>query len=244
MAILPITSLLTGSSSPFLATGDVLVFVDVSDLTQSVNGSTVKATVTQFFAQLPVPVAILSASATAFAVGRLGATTPGFLVDASTATCVTGLKITPAAAAAGVALVVISSGTNESLTFNAKGTGGITFQSVATGGVGFATDFGPTQTVNVTFASNIATFNWALGNSQYHPTTLTANASITMTNSSNGRIYRGMIFNPGGYTLTFTDTVRWLGTAFPAQTWTTGKAVTFQIWYLGTTAFGQWQQEA
>lgn len=135
MAIVPFTSLLTGSSTPFLASGDVLVFVDVSDTTQSANGSTVRGTLTEFFAQLPVPVAILSTSATAFTVGRLGATTPAFQVDASTASQVAGLKLTGAATGGTVAVVVIDSGSNANLTINAKGTGTIGIGSVSTGRV-------------------------------------------------------------------------------------------------------------
>ncbi len=76
---------------------------------------------------------VTSASATALTVGRQGATSPGLTVDASTSTCVTGLKITPAAAAAGVALVVTSSGTDENLTINAKGAGTISLNATATG---------------------------------------------------------------------------------------------------------------
>lgn len=67
--------------------------------------------------------------------GRQGATSPGFTLDASTATCVTGIKITPAAAAAGVAVVVTSSGTNESGTIDAKGTGTLSLNATATGNV-------------------------------------------------------------------------------------------------------------
>src|SRR3990167_412294 len=53
------------------------------------------------------------ASATAITVGPNGATDPTFQVDTNTASAATGLKITGAAAASGVALVVVSSGTNE-----------------------------------------------------------------------------------------------------------------------------------
>lgn len=135
MAQTPFTGLLTGSSTPFLASGDIVAFVDVSDTTQSASGSLVKGTLTQFFAQLPVPVAILSTSATAFTVGRLGATTPAFTVDASTASQVAGLKITGAATAGTVAVVVTDSGSDANLTVNAKGSGTIGIGSVSTGRV-------------------------------------------------------------------------------------------------------------
>lgn len=81
------------------------------------------------------PINATSNSATALAVGRQGTTDPGLVVDASTSSCATGLKITPAAAGAGVALATISSGTNENATFDAKGSGTLTLNGTATGKV-------------------------------------------------------------------------------------------------------------
>jgi hypothetical protein len=78
---------------------------------------------------------ITSASANAFAVGRQGTTNPVLNVDASTASVVTGLNLKGAAAAGGMAMSVTSSGTNENLTFDAKGTGTITLNGTATGKV-------------------------------------------------------------------------------------------------------------
>lgn len=60
MATVSILNLLTGSSTPLLASGDVVPFVDVSDNTQSPGGSTVKATLTQFFEAIPVPISTTS----------------------------------------------------------------------------------------------------------------------------------------------------------------------------------------
>jgi hypothetical protein len=135
VAIVPITSLLTGSSTPLLASGDCLVFVDVSDTSQSVNGSTVKATQTQFFAAINVPIVITSASANALAVGLTGATNSAFKVDASTASQVAGLKVVGAATGGTVAVVVTDSGAAANLTINALGTGTIGIGSVSTGRV-------------------------------------------------------------------------------------------------------------
>jgi hypothetical protein len=59
-----------------------------------------------------------------------GASNPGLAV-AGVASAATGLLVTPAAAASGVTLAVISSGTNESGTINAKGTGSINIQGAA-----------------------------------------------------------------------------------------------------------------
>lgn len=255
MALIPFTSLLTGSSSPFLAAGDIVAFVDVDDLTQSVNGSTVKGTVTQFFAQLPVPVSIKSSSVAAFAVGRQGVTSPAFLVDAGTASCVTGLKITAAAAAAGVALVVVSSGTNEALTINAKGTGTITFCGTSTGAVFFGTDFGPSSTFSATYAGTTATFNCALGNSGYYSPALGSNSSITITAASlkDGHTYKLRIFDPNGKTLTLntytdsvggTQTLRPYTSALPSTAFTAGKVVTIIIDVIGQIPMYAWMQEA
>lgn len=47
----------------------------------------------------------------------------------------TGIKITPAAAASGVAIVVVSTGTNEGVTFDAKGSGQIEIGGTSTGQV-------------------------------------------------------------------------------------------------------------
>lgn len=78
---------------------------------------------------------ITSAGATSLTVGRQGSTNPGFQVDASTSTCVTGVKITPAASGAGAAVVVTSSATDESFTIDAKGAGTISLNVTGTGNV-------------------------------------------------------------------------------------------------------------
>jgi hypothetical protein len=78
---------------------------------------------------------ITSAASTAFEVGPNGSTNPTLQVDASTTSAATGLDIKSAAAAGGLALSVISSGTNENLTINAKGSGTIGIGSVSTGAV-------------------------------------------------------------------------------------------------------------
>lgn len=94
-------------------------------------------------------VTVTSASASALTVGRLGATTPAFQVDASTGTQVAGLKVTGAATGGTVAIVAIDSGSNASLTINAKGTASIGIGTVAgnTVGVGFVGY--PTATLSV-----------------------------------------------------------------------------------------------
>ena len=81
------------------------------------------------------PVTVTSANASALTVGRQGATAPVLKVDSATASQATGISITGAAAAGGVAVAAISSGTDEALTINAKGTGTIGIGSVSTGAV-------------------------------------------------------------------------------------------------------------
>jgi hypothetical protein len=76
---------------------------------------------------------ITSANANALAVGANGTTNPVIQVDASTGSVATGLLAKGAAAAGGMALSVISSGANENLTLDAKGTGTVTFNGTATG---------------------------------------------------------------------------------------------------------------
>lgn len=72
--------------------------------------------------------------AQAVRVGRV-ATAPALLVDTSTALSATGVKVTAAAAAGGVAIAAISSGTNENVTIDAKGSGTIGLGSVSTGNI-------------------------------------------------------------------------------------------------------------
>lgn len=78
---------------------------------------------------------ITSTSATAFAVGRQGATMPVLNVNAATSTVVTGITLVGAAAAAGMQITTTSSGTDESLKVDAKGAGTLTLNGTATGKV-------------------------------------------------------------------------------------------------------------
>jgi len=78
---------------------------------------------------------LTAASSQAFAVGANGATNPVLEIDTNTASVATGINVTGAAEAGGVAVKVISSGTNEALTLNAKGSGTITIAGVSTGNV-------------------------------------------------------------------------------------------------------------
>lgn len=80
------------------------------------------------------PATHTSASATALTVGRLGATTPALLVDASTGTSITGLKIKSAATGNGVALSAVGAAA-EPITIDAATTGIISIGTTSTGQV-------------------------------------------------------------------------------------------------------------
>lgn len=81
------------------------------------------------------PATISATSTNAFSVGRQGTTNPALQIDSNTGSSVTGVKVTAAAAAGGVDFAAISSGTNESLTINAKGTGTVTLGNTSTGNI-------------------------------------------------------------------------------------------------------------
>lgn len=80
---------------------------------------------------------VTSTSAAALTVGANGATNPVLKVNANTASVATGVTIVGAAAAGGVAVTTISSGTNEAMTIDAKGSGTLTLNGTATGNVVF-----------------------------------------------------------------------------------------------------------
>lgn len=73
--------------------------------------------------------------ANAFAVGQNGATNAAFHVDDSAASQATGVKVTGAAAGSRVTLAAISSGTNEGIDIDAKGSGTIRLGNTSTGAI-------------------------------------------------------------------------------------------------------------
>jgi microcystin-dependent protein len=86
-----------------------------------------------------------STNASALAVGANGATNPVLKINASTALVATGVEITGAAAAARVALAAISSGTDEGLSLDAKGSGTIRLGATSTGAIEFSRPAVPTS---------------------------------------------------------------------------------------------------
>lgn len=80
---------------------------------------------------------ITSTSATALTVGANGATNPALQVDASTASSATGISVKSAAAGSGMAILTISTNTNEGLTISSKGSGSIVLNSPTSGNIAF-----------------------------------------------------------------------------------------------------------
>ena len=96
---------------------------------------------------------VTSTDAKALAVGANGATNPVLQVDANTASVATGLKITGAAAdGGGLALAVITSGTNDALTIDAVGNGTITLGGTSTGAIVLSRATGVTGDITGTSA--------------------------------------------------------------------------------------------
>lgn len=127
---------------------------------------------------------ISSVSASALTVGKNGATNPVLKVDASASSIATGLSVTGAAAGNGAGLAVISSGTNENLTIDARGSGTMTLQGTATGNI----SLNRATTVNGQFTAN-GPAGVAKGESL--PAGGSANASLTATSTANFGIYFG-----------------------------------------------------
>lgn len=106
------------TTTDLTATGNTTLGNAVTDTT-AINGATT----------------ITSTSASALTVGANGATNPVLKVNASTASVATGISVTGAAAAGGVAVAVTSSGVNESLLIDAKGSGAISLGTTSNGNI-------------------------------------------------------------------------------------------------------------
>lgn len=91
-------------------------------------------------------VIVTSSDAAALVVGPNGATNPVLQADAATSSAATGIEVTGKAATAGVALAAISSGTNESLDIDAKGSGTIDLAGTSTGAVTYGSNLVGTST--------------------------------------------------------------------------------------------------
>lgn len=110
---------------------------------------------------------ITSVGSNALAVGRQGSTSPAFNVNAATGSSATGWQVTAAAAAGGANLSVISSGTNETGTIDAKGSGTIDLNTTGTGNVRALRNFdiahNSTPTLTCGTSGNVACTFTSLG---------------------------------------------------------------------------------
>lgn len=149
-------------------------FVDINDAVVPV----VNLHVTNLFVY--VSLNIVSTSATAFTVSRDG-TNYIFQIDCSTASAATGIKVKGAAAGAGAAISVISSGTNENLTIDAKGSGTVTIGGTSTGAI------------TLTRATNVVA-NFSVNTSSFTVAAATGNTSVAGTLHSGGNFDVGTTF--------------------------------------------------
>lgn len=99
---------------------------------------------------------ITNNDAAALAVGPNGNTNPVLRVVGNITNAATGLSVTGRAAASGVDLAVLSSGTNENLRIDAKGSGTVTINSTATGAITLARATGVSGALTVTSAAATA----------------------------------------------------------------------------------------
>ena len=116
---------------------DTSLYRSAAGVVRTPNSFTVDGTLTAATfvnTSVTAPLNITGSSATAFTVARTG-TNYAFQVSTNTASSATGVQITAAAEGGGLAVAVISSGTNESLTIDAKGSGTVTINGTGTGNI-------------------------------------------------------------------------------------------------------------
>lgn len=113
--------------------GSINVALGVTTVNLTTTGNTLLGNAVTDTLTVQGATSIKTTSASGLVVGANGATTPAFTVDASTASQVAGLKVTGAATGGTVAVVATDSGSNASITINAKGNGTIGIGTVSTG---------------------------------------------------------------------------------------------------------------
>lgn len=101
---------------------------------------------------------LTSASATAFAVGPNGATTPSFQVDGSVTSAATGFLVTPAAAGVAPTIQVQGAAGNIGAVYASKGTGVCLLQSSTTGSCGMRLG----SNTRLTITDSAITFNFGI----------------------------------------------------------------------------------
>ena len=127
---------------------------------------------------------ITSTSANALTVGPNGATNPVLQIDASTASSVTGIKITGAAVGSGVKIEAISSAANEDIILGTKGTSSSVKLQVGASNKYVATAQNHTFSVSATGTASTVRF----GYTGAADTTLTASTEAPSTYFNLGQI--------------------------------------------------------
>jgi hypothetical protein len=126
---------------------------------------------------------ITSTSANALTVGPNGATNPVLQIDDSTASSVTGIKITGAAAGGGVKIEAISSAATEDIVLGAKSTGSVRFQVGSLNKYSIA-PYAHTFTTSAYLGANTVRYNFTGA----ADTTLTASTEAPSTYFNLGQI--------------------------------------------------------
>lgn len=116
---------LSAATAPTLAASSAVTYTDAPTVyigKAPVAGTNV--TITNAHALLVGGATTISTtSANAFVVGPAGLTSPGFQIDNSVASAVTGLQVQPQASGSGITLTTLSSASNDGMTLGTKGTG-------------------------------------------------------------------------------------------------------------------------
>lgn len=130
-----ITGAITSASTITMATTQKILLRDANISISSANDWYMDLAADTAVRVTSPYLAITWVGATSLAVGRLGATTPAFSVDSSTASQVAGLNVKGAATGWVVAVVCTDSGADASLIIDAKGAGTIGIGTVSTGAI-------------------------------------------------------------------------------------------------------------
>ncbi len=162
-------------------------------------------------------IVVTDTSTSALIVGPNGATNPSFQVDGSTGSAATGIKVTAIAAAGlGPRIEVISSGTNENLRIDAKGSGTITLGSASTGAITLtrATTMSAALTYGGVTLNNAVT---GTGNMVLATAPSVSSLTVTTAFTATGLVGLGNLANIGANTV--------------LSNWTSGSAaVTANTW--------------
>ncbi len=127
----------------FLASGAVINF-NAGDVTVTHSANTLAFGGASSGYTFDAAATVTSAGANALAVGANGTTNPALKVDASAASVATGISITGAAAASRASIAVLSSGTDEGISIDAKGAGTIRLGATSTGAIELSRNIVPT----------------------------------------------------------------------------------------------------